>query len=257
MIILLFCLSLICLSVTLIINFGLKKDEQRFIIFLCSSFKKRNLISESSKNTLQKCQNKQYFIYKRLKPIAINFSKNNKSLTYVEKINNTKTQELIKINEEMFNKISKNKNKYRAIYTKTIIEMVADKLSGLILSGDYLNIFSCFETLSKNFKIYKKEAEVLNALLINNLVYHYSILNKEIGKIKREIRRGSKVKKIDKNSSCAKIYGAYMFNPSLTKLCLDRERICLATSKLLSQLDEILLKQKVLYNYVKMLYKGA
>ncbi|MBR2909742.1 MAG: hypothetical protein IKC11_05310 [Clostridia bacterium] len=164
---------------------------------------------------------------------------------------------MLPIIREVQNKINKNKNTYRSISNQTIIEDIAEVYANEILTKNYFNTFEAFYSLTKLIKIYKKEAEILNLLLISKLTNIYIKLSRNLKEIKRLVILGSITKKASKKSSPALIYGIKLLNKnSNTILIKNQLNYVSATTKTLSILDEILIKQNIIYRYILTLSKG-
>ena len=201
--------------------------------------------------------------YKKLSKVNIyrkflKHTSNNKSQIYVELKLREENENLTQVALFIENKINSNTNFYRAIFDETIIETVATSYAHAVLIKDNFNMFESFKTLTSLVKVYKKEAEILNLLVIEKLLEIYLKLTYDIAKIKKEVIKGGKLKKLNsKTISPAIIYGVYMFNPCGMKLLLSSNKnIILVTTALLNELDEIYLKQKIIYRYIRLLFKG-
>lgn len=176
---------------------------------------------------------------------------------YPERQNLKQIKEMLPIIREVQNKINKNKNTYRSISNQTIIEDIAEVYANEILTKNYFNTFEAFNSLTKLIKIYKKEAEILNLLLISKLTNIYIKLSRNLKEIKRLVILGSITKKASDKSSPALIYGIKLLNKnSNTILIKNKLNYVSATTKTLSILDEILIKQNIIYRYILTLSKG-
>jgi len=232
-----------------------------------SVLKKRNFdyknIKKHPKHIKNQKNNSKSLTYKKIKKTNIYdffpFIKT-KQQTYVEQINKPFYLYIFETAKYIQLKINKNKLKYRSINNECLIETIATSFAHAILKEEKINIFEKFEELSKNIKIYKKEALVLNTLLICKLIEIFVFLHNNIQEIKYKIIQGAKQKKYKHplKLSVHEIYGIYMFNKSSTKLLRNnKELIVNATTYLLKELDEICYKQKIIYNYIKFLYKDS
>lgn len=220
-----------------------------FPSFLCNC----NNFENNFVNFKEKCNIK----YKQLEYCFLTklFTPQTKNTTYVENINKQRTLFLKEISFSIEDKINNNINKYRAINHECIIETVAKSYAHAVLLENKFDMFENFKELSLIVKVYKKEAEVLNNLVIAKLIEIYIKLENDIFKIKKDINAGERCKHTSKNSSNAKIYGIYLKNKSASKLFYNNKfDIIKSTSNLISELDEICYKQKIIYNYVKYLY---
>jgi len=221
---------------------------------------KNNTILYKNNKISAKIQKDNYITYKRIPKTNIGktlkkfFIQNNK--TYVEFENGKYSKQLIKLAVPVENFINKNKNTYRAINNECIVETVANSYAHAILIEDKFNIFENFSNLTKLIKVYKKEAEILNHLVILKLLELYTLLQKDIYYIKKDIFKGAKAKKIN-SITPAFIYGVYLFNPASTKLLLNKfELVKNCTTRLIEELDNISYKQKIIYKYTRFLSNG-
>lgn len=204
------------------------------------------------------CQ-KQEIVYRKLKPSFLCFETKNliqKKQTYAEQINNKFSKEIPKLSNIIDNKINNINQKFRSINNECIIETVAASFAQATLTEEQFDMFTCFKNLSTLVKVYKKEAEMLSFLVIKNLIELYVILQNEIFKIKKQVLKSKHIKRLRKNSSPASIYGTYLLNKSASKILLrSKHDIEQATSLVISELDTICYKQKIIYRYIRLLQK--
>lgn len=204
------------------------------------------------------CQ-KQEIVYRKLKPSYLCFETKNliqKKQTYAEQINNKFSKEIPKLSNIIDNKINNINQKFRSINNECIIETVAASFAQATLTEEQFDMFTCFKNLSTLVKVYKKEAEMLSFLVIKNLIELYVILQNEIFKIKKQVLKSKHIKRLRKNSSPASIYGTYLLNKSASKILLrSKHDIEQATSLVISELDTICYKQKIIYRYIRLLQK--
>jgi len=102
-------------------------------------------------------------------------------------------------------------------------------------------------------------ATVLNVLIISKLIKFYLTLQKDIFSFKSYIKKGAKTKtnKITKKHNPYFIYGAYLFNPTSSKLFINNKTIVInATTHIINELDTIYYKQRVLFHYISVLFKS-
>ncbi len=259
----------ICLVILLIyifLNSTEEKTIQRLISRLVKKCKNTPLAMQKTAHFKQNSKkfgvlSKNKIFYKRLKrgDFSGEFIKviKSKNSVYTERQSFEKTLYLYELSKKIENLVKQEKSTYRAVGRRTIIENIAICYSNEILVSDSFNVYDNFKMLSTIFKIYKKEAEVLNLLLIKNLLLIYTKLAKDVLKIKRQISVGAKLKILSARDKPAVIYGAYLFNKNSTKLFLkSKADIKSATTTILNELDEIYKKQVVVYNYINFLYKG-
>lgn len=271
----LFIMLLICFAVFFYMN-NLHKNNVNFkqlslIDYLLLNYKKRNFNKINSKNITKKHNytiktakyNINYVKYKKLKVIhyktQLKNSLKEKHKTFVEQKNMKLTLSLLNLLKKIEPIINKNKLKYRSVKNECLIETVASSFSHSILLKENFNVFESFKDLTKVIRVYKKEAEILNVLIIANLINLYLLLQKDIKKIKANINKGAKTKSktILNNKPNAFIYGAYLFNQSSTKLLYNKkESIILATTSVLNELDHIYYKQRIIFNYISYLSKS-
>lgn len=234
--------------------------------YIYNSLKKCNLSQNSIKkppqNHSKRKNNANIVNYKRLNKTRIYNILCNlkiKKQTYVEQQNSCFYDSILKLSKIIQHKINRNKNSYRAINNECLIETVASSYAHAILVEKQINIFDNFRELIKFTKVYKKEAAILNLLLINKLIELFIILHQDIDNIKLKINKGKKQKKYKHISKLtnAEIYGIFLFNSSSTKLIGNNKKIIIkATTSVLNELDEIYNKQRIIFNYINFLYSG-
>ncbi len=243
-----------------------KKEGGGLLDYILSLCKKRKFALAEVKNTVQNTQttqNKPHYTdkieYKKLKPFKIfkplKAYSQSKNKTYVENELASKTKALISICPLIEGKINKNINRYRAIGGQTIIEAVATSYAEEVLVLPSFDMFENFRNLTRLVKVYKKEAEILNILVISKLLQIYLKLGQDIIKIKSDIKKASHCI-VRTKTSPAYIYGLYKFNKQSSRFALKKDEVIFAVNQLLSELDQIYEKQRVVYNYIKYLYKG-
>ena len=182
--------------------------------------------------------------------------KDNKNMIYSERLNIKRNQELLEIALKINTIINSNKQKYRAIERNCIIDIIAKSFAHSVLIENNFNVFDAFKEVSSYIKIYKKEAQILPILIISNLIQNYIKLQNDIIYIKKQVLLGRKCRKIRNNFSCAKLYGVYLFNHSSSKFIVyDRQKIFNATNFVLNEIDSIFYKQRIIFNYIKYLYR--
>lgn len=224
--------------------------------YISSCLKKRKMLGDGSENTTQNAKiNQNYCLLKK----SYVFKKFSRTLfenkIYVEKKNHLITKKLKKTSKEIDKKINLSLSLYRSYNGECLIETIASSFASAVVTQENFNMFSCFKNLASINKIYKKEAEILNILASKNLIELYIKLQEDINNIKRLIKKGKRAKKLKKNLP-AFIYGAYMFNPLSTKLFVNNKNLIIkSVNALLDELDEICLKQRIIYNYVAFLMK--
>lgn len=237
--------------------------------YIYSFYKKRKCNNKTHEKTHQNTESSDFFLknknklqknkitYQRLNQSFLSFEMSkfkSKNLTYVER-NNLKFSKLIEnFSKEIDDKINSNKQKYRAINNQCLIETVATSFANATITEDEFNMFSSFKKICSLVKIYKKEAEILNVLVIAKLINLYCILQDEIQKMKHQIISAKNTKKLKRNSPPEKVYGVYLFNKSATKIILKSNfNIINATNNILQKLDEIQNKQKIIFRYIRLL----
>lgn len=237
--------------------------------YISSFYKKRKTNTKSSEKQQQNTNISSFFVKnkKQLRKNKISYQKLERSFlsfemskferknpTFVEQ-NNLKFSKILEsISKDVDEKINSNNQKYRTINNQCLIETVATSFANATITESEFNMFSSFKKICSLVKIYKKEAEILNTLVIAKLIKLYCILQNEIQKIKQQVLSGKKVKRLNKKSSPEKIYGVYLFNKSALKILLKSEHnVANATNNVLQKLDEIQNKQKIIFRYVRLL----
>ncbi len=263
-------LSFIVIVISLLIIIFLsiyapKKVEQFIPVEKLSDYimgddKKRKSDDINHKITLNTSKNRQETVYKRLSKVDLNYKLNSRNkLVYVEKNNSKYTKTLLALAPIIQSKINYNDNKYRAIKDECIIETVANSYAHAVLLKDSFNMFESFKNLCSLVKVYKKEAEILSYLVASNLLIIYFKLCDDIVAFKKKIKVGANLKsyKRAKLKDSFVYYGAFMFNPSATKILNNNsDQIICHTNKVLSELEQIENKQKIIYKYITFLYNG-
>lgn len=198
------------------------------------------------------------FNYKKLDRsyLSVNFYlyKENKYTTYVERENMNVNNNLKIIAKEIDFKINHCQNKFRALKNQCIVETIAKSYAHAILIENNFNVFKEFKELSMQTKIYKKEANFLKILIIANLIDIYKKLQNDIICIKKHIINNKNCLFFKRGYKYEKMYGMYLFNKSNSQYLLNN-KFCIinATKHVINELDEICLKQKIIYNYIKFL----
>lgn len=244
---------------------GNKQSKDSLLGYIISLCKKRNLEQEKVKNSIKtsNCDNKKpkfkdKIKYKKLKHIAVKNSYKSllkeKNKTYVEMARESETRAIYSICPMIEEKINHSSTHYRAINGQTIIETVASCYADDVLVMPTFDMFENFASLIKMVKVYKKEAEILNILVISRLMILYLRINEDIKRIKKDIKRGAK--NINYKSTPASIYGKYMFSGQSSRCPLTKGQIISAVNSLLFELDHLSEKQRIIFNYIKYLYKG-
>ena len=223
-----------------------------------------NYLNKYASNIIKNNNNilnyKKKYKYKKLSRSYLYFSLQNLNkkqnyITYVEYINKSRLDKIIKISQNVDNKINSDLQKYRCIDNICIVETIAKSFAYAILVEENFNIFNTFEKLCSETKIYKKEAKILKYLIISELILNYKKLQNDILKLKKDIIKCTNIRKCNKNLSFAKIYGISLFNSSSSKFIKNSNVIIEATNFVLYELDQILYKQKIISNYIFYLYK--
>lgn len=265
-----FCFFLFNFSVA----FKLKKEKE----FKSISVKKLKEYLQLKQNKKRKTNNKTHEIskqnsifvkyfqkrnnklnYKKLKTSYLSFclkSKNKQKQTYVEMNNQRITNHVYSLTKQIDNKINSEKRTFRSIGGECLIETIASSFANAVLIENDFNMFSNFKELCMLSKVYKKEAEILNILIISKLIEIYLILQKQIFDIKKKVLHGKKLKHIKKNTPAETIYGTYLLNKSASKIFIETNQdIVKATNIVLEKLDEIEQKQKLIFRHIKLLEK--
>lgn len=235
-------------------------------IYISQQNKKRNFNTQTSEiqhknsNYLSKSlKNKNKFKYKKLKQsyLSLNMKiKKSNNLTFVERNNQKLTNHLFLLSKKIDNKINSEKRTFRSISGECLIETIATSFANEVLIEEEFNMFSSFKQICTFSKIYKKEAEILNILIIAKLIDIYQILQNQIYDIKKKVLQGKTLKHIKKNTPDETIYGAYILNKSASKLFMTtKTNIIKATNNVLEKLDEIEEKQKKIFCHVRLLEK--
>ncbi len=256
--------SFLALALALFAMFkGDDKNEKIFILFLYSLFKKRNFdenkVKNSSKTPKQaEKSNKITFSYKPLK--TYNISKKLLSIskcerkTYVELALKNKTKTIVELVSRAEKKLNSSSEKYRSFQKETMVESLANFFSHEIISQENYDVFENFKKLSSVFKIYKKESDILGALLSINLATIYFKMLAEISADKKLILRGASATRLKSSASFQEVYGAFLFNKNSTKIfSCGNFNINLSTTLLIQKLDESLCKMKLIYRHINFL----
>ena len=205
---------------------------------------------QSSKKYAILSKNKIFYKHLQKKKFSAGLKQiiSSKNSVYTEMQSLEKTKLLYALSKKIEKMVQNEKSTFRAVGKRTIIENISISYSNEILVCDTFNVYENFKTLSSIFKIYKKEAEVLNLLLIKNLMQIYIKLGKDVLQIKKQISVGSKIKILKAHDKPAVIYGAYLFNKNSTKLLVkSKADIKRATTLIINELDEIYQKQVVIF----------
>lgn len=231
-----------------------KQNKKRKIINGSCEISKQNGIFLKH---FQKRNNK--LKYKKLKTSYLSFclkSKNKQKPTYVEMNNQRITNHIYSLTKQIDNKINSEKRTFRSIGGECLIETIASSFANAVLIENDFNMFSNFKELCMFSKVYKKEAEILNILIISKLIEIYLILQKQIYDVKKKVFQGKKLKHIKKNTPAETIYGTYLLNKSASKIFIESNQdIVKATNIVLENLDEIEQKQKLIFRHIKLLEK--
>lgn len=239
--------------------------------YISQKNKKRKSVNSNSEiphkqcNLSRKMQNinnycsRQEIIYKKLESSFLCYETKNliqKKQTYAERINNNFSKAISKLSNAIDTKINNSNQKYRSINNECIIETVASSFARATLTEEQFDMFASFKNLSALVKVYKKEAEILSFLVIKNLIEIYVVLQNEIFKIKKQVLKSRHIKRLKRNASPATIYGTFLFNKSASKILLkSKHDIEQATSIVISELDTICYKQKIIFRYIELLQK--
>lgn len=212
-------------------------------------------------NNKQKIKQQKYY-YKKLQNINISHKiqaiSKQKHKIYTQINKKQQLIKLINISKTIEKSITKNNIFFRAINNECIIETVAKSYAKAILTNENFNVFENFKQLCTLTKVYKKEAEVLNCLIIKELILLYIDLNSYIENLKKKILKGKKVKKLKNKSNHYIIYGIYLFNPKATKLLFDKKQALInSTNLILEELEYIDKNQNILYKYILFLHTKA
>lgn len=206
-------------------------------------------IKQKTNKTKYKILSRSYLSFKTEKLIQ-------KNQTYAEKINNNFSEEISKLSIVIDKIINNKKSTFRSKNNECIIETVARSFSNATLTEERFDMFSCFKTLSTKVKIYKKEAEILSCLVIKNLIELYVVLQEEIFKIKKQVIKAKHIKRLSPNAKPTTIYGTFLLNKSASKLLLkSKQNVIDATNLVISELDSLCYKQKIIYRYIKFFEK--
>ncbi len=271
------CLTSICLIVVFLIlifhdKFFEKSKSISFKLlpeYISSFYKKRKTNTKTSKKQHQNTNIPSFFVknkknlrknkisYQKLERSFLSFEMSKfegKNLTFVEQNNLKFSKTLKSLSKDIDEKINSNTQKYRTINNQCLIETVATSFANATITETEFNMFSSFKKICSLVKIYKKEAEILNVLVIAKLIKLYCVLQNEIQKIKQQVLSAKKIKRLNKKSSPEKIYGVYLFNKSALKILLKSEHnVANATNNVLQKLDEIQNKQTIIFRYVRLL----
>lgn len=246
--------------------FNYKKNNIKILeTIIYQSLKKRKNNIPNLKNNAKTSKIKTFYktntFYIHLHKCKIYHKFNNflhiKNQIYPERKILSALKKIIPIIREVEKKINYNKNTYRGFSNQTIIETVAEAYVQEILTKNNFNVFESFSILTQLMKVYKKEAEILSVLLISNLAKIYIRLVKDLSKIKKDVVRGSRINRIKNKNNFALIYGIALLNKS-SNLIISKYKLDFidATTKTINELDQILLKQRVILNYINILGNG-
>ena len=246
------------------------KTEQPSVVFIEQDIKNRKMSSIINKNTTQNASLYKYYFnskalyYKKLSKFTLTkkikkIYSLNTNLVYSETNTRNHYKLLLPLSIKTQKEINHNKTTYRAIGKNCLIENVAFNLAKGVLVKDKFDIFKEFESYCSFTKVYKKEAKILNTLVVCELLKIYYKLAKDVLVLKLKILRAKKLKTIkNPNRLCYQtIYGIYLFNKQGTKLIKQHNLdIIKATTEVINELDQISIKQKVIYNYLKLLSRS-
>jgi len=246
------------------------KTEQTSVVFIEQDTKIRKTSSIINKNTTQNASFYKYYYnskalyYKKLSKFTLTkkikkIYSLNTNLVYSETNTRNHYKLLLPLSIKTQKEINHNKTTYRAIGKNCLIENVAFNLAKGVLVKDKFDIFKEFESYCSFTKVYKKEAKILNTLVVCELLKIYYKLAKDVLVLKLKILRAKKLKTIkNPDQLCYQtIYGIYLFNKQGTKLIKQHNLdIIKATTEVINELDQISIKQKVIYNYLKLLSRS-
>lgn len=261
------CIAFIVFSVFIIRYFSLRQTNTNYIEYHINTCNKNRKISEEKvKNNplnaiLSILNNKKKMLsYKKL-----SYINTTKKLKKHAKIKNAiyteiKTKHhfdlLIPLSKKIQIKIKHTTTKYRAMGNTCIIEKVAKYLANGVLVKEQFNIFEEFKNLSEVSRVYKKEAKILNTLIILELLKIYICLANDVLSIKNKVLKAKKIKRIAKNKNLSPptIYGIFLLNKQGMKFITENNlNIQKATTSIIEDLDQLFIKQKVVFNYIKFL----
>lgn len=247
------------ISYKLLASYISQENKKRNLQSICRKFKPKSIIfTKNTQNSFikQKTNKTKYQILSRSYLSFKTEKLIQKNQTYAEKINNNFSKEISKLSIVIDKIINNKKSTFRSMNNECIIETVARSFANATLTEERFDMFLCFKTLSTKVKIYKKEAEILSCLVIKNLIELYVVLQEEIFKIKKQVIKAKHIKHLSPNAKPPTIYGTFLLNKSASKLLLkSRQNVIDATSIVISELDTLCYKQKIIYRYIKFLEK--